>query len=184
MKTRRASSLRGWAAFTLVELMLVVAILGIVMTMGLPSIYQIHKKEDMRKAVADIIEVCSNARAQAILRGTTIILHIRPQEGRFDVNTAPTPASAAGGNGDAAAPQPAPTPRAGLSCQVSDRLIFEMVDVNFIEHKDDEEARVRFFSDGTCDEMTVILRSVKGEYRKISLEISTGLASVDTVGTR
>ena len=59
-----------------------------------------------------------------------------------------------------------------------------MVDVNFIEHKEDEEARVRFFSDGTCDEMTVVLRSMKNEYRKISLEITTSLATVDNIGTR
>jgi len=130
------------------------------------------------------VEVCSNARAQAILRGTTVTLRIRPQEGRFDVSTAAPPASASGASGDAAPPAPNPAPHAGLSCQISDHLSFEMVDVNFIEHKEDEEARVRFFSDGTCDEMTVILRSLKNEYRKISLEITTSLASVDNIGNR
>ena len=184
MNTRGASSLRRRAAFTLFEIMLVVGIMGIVMTMGLPAIYRVYKKEDLRKAVADIVEVCSNARAQAILRGTTVNLYIYPQQGRFEVS-APAPAGASGGGDDMVAPRPAPTPRSGLSCEVSDHLAFEMVDVNFIEHKDDEDpVRVRFFSDGTCDELTVILRSVKGEYRKISLEVTTALASVDTIGTR
>ena len=184
MKRRCASSLRRCEAFTLIEIMIVVAIFGIVMTMGLPAIYQLHKKEDLRKAVADIVEVCSNARAQAILHGTTVILRIRPQEGRFDVSTPTPPAPTDGGDAALAAPTPAPVPHAGLSAQISDRLAFEMVDVNFIEHKDDEEARVRFFSDGTCDEMTVILRSTKNEYRKITLEITTALVNVDTIGTR
>jgi type II secretory pathway pseudopilin PulG len=184
MKRQLSPSLRPRAAYTLIEIMLVVCLLGIVMTMGLPAIYRISNKEDLRKAVADIVEVCSNARAQAILRGTTVILRIRPQEGRFDISTAPPPARASGEGGDATPPAPSAAPRSGLSCQVSDRLLFEMVDVNFIEHKEDEEAKVRFFSDGTCDEMTVILRSIKGEYRKISLEITTGLASVDNIGTR
>jgi prepilin-type N-terminal cleavage/methylation domain-containing protein len=182
MKRQRASSLRRWAAFTLIEIMIVVSILAIVMTMGLPAIYQLHKKEDLRKAVSDIVEVCSNARALAILRGTTVTLRIRPQEGRFDVNTAPAPVPPDGGG--AAPPAVSPAPHAGLSAQISDQLAFEMVDVNFIEHKEDEEARVRFFCDGTCDEMTVILRSMKNEYRKISLEITTALATVDNIGTR
>lgn len=182
MKRQRASSLRRWAAFTLIEIMIVVAILAIVMTMGLPAIYRLSKKEDLRKAVSDIVEVCSNARALAILRGTTVTLRIRPQEGRFDVNAAPAPGPTDGSN--FAPPAVSPAPRAGLSAQISDHLAFEMVDVNFIEHKEDEEARVRFFSDGTCDEMTVVLRSMKNEYRKISLEITTSLATVDNIGTR
>jgi hypothetical protein len=32
--------------------------------------------------------------------------------------------------------------------------------------------------------MTVVLRSMKNEYRKISLEITTSLATVDNIGTR
>ena len=58
--------------------------------------------------------------------------------------------------------------------------MLDMVDVNFIEHKDDDEAHVRFFPNGTSDEMTLILHSDNNEYREISLEITTGLASVQT----
>jgi hypothetical protein len=38
---------------------------------------------------------------------------------------------------------------------------------------------VRFFPNGTCDEMTLVLRSDKNEWRTISLEVTTGLASVE-----
>jgi hypothetical protein len=55
-----------------------------------------------------------------------------------------------------------------------------MLDVNLNEYKDAEEAEVRFYPNGTCDEMTLILVSDKNEWRKISLEITTGLASVET----
>lgn len=173
------------SAFTLIEIMIVVSILGIVMSMGIPTIYQLTKKEDMRKAVADIVEVCSNARAQAILRGTTVEVRIYPEERRFSV-AAPPPARAS----DDAAASPTPTPartdvpRSGLSAQISERVTIEMIDVNFIEYKDAEEARVRFHPNGTCDELTVILRSEKNEFRKISLEITTSLASVDPIGSR
>ncbi len=175
------------AAFTLIEIMVVVAIAGIVVTMGIPTIYQLTKKEDMRKAVADIVEVCSNARAQAILRGRMVELRIRPQEGRFDIAaTAPSKPQSETGEDPLPAESPSesdPKPRSGLSAQVSDKLVFEMVDVNFVEYKDAEEARVRFHPNGTCDEMTIVLRSEKNEYRKISLEITTSLASVEKIGS-
>jgi len=63
----------------------------------------------------------------------------------------------------------------------SDRITLEMLDVNFIEYKDWEEARVRFYPNGTSDEMTIVLRSDQSEYRKISLECTTGLATVEVI---
>lgn len=175
-------------AFTLIEIMIVVAILGIVMSMGVPAIYRAQQKEGMRKAVSDIVEVCSNARAQAILRGTTVELRIRPQEGRFEVTappTAPRPGSTPGEEPRVEAVVPAPPPpRSGLSAQIPDRIGFEMVDVNFVEYKEAEEARVRFHPNGTSDEMTVVLRSDKNEFRRISLEVTTGLATWETIGFR
>ena len=58
-------------------------------------------------------------------------------------------------------------------------MVIEMLDVNLSEYKQADEARVRFFSNGTCDEMTLIVR-VGTEWRKISLELTTGLASLET----
>jgi len=49
------------------------------------------------------------------------------------------------------------------------------------EYKDADTAKVRFFPNGTCDEMTLILHSDKGEWMKITLEITTGLTSVGPV---
>src|SRR5262245_36103943 len=53
-------------AFTLIELMVVVAILAVVMTMAIPSIYQTLHKDSLRAAVSDVMEMCSHARAYAI----------------------------------------------------------------------------------------------------------------------
>src|SRR4029453_18387464 len=66
-----ASSLHS-RAFTLIEIMIVVAIMGIILATGSPSIYRIWKKEGMRQAVSDVVEVCSNARARAIFSGTQV----------------------------------------------------------------------------------------------------------------
>ena len=167
--------------------MVVIAILGIVLTMGIPTIYQLRKKADLRNAVADIVEVCSNARAQAILGGRMVELHIHPQEHRLDVAAAAASrASAAGGDAlppTESLPESNPRPRSGMSAQIPDNLVFEMVDVNFVEYKDAEMARVRFHPNGTCDEMTIVLRSDKNEFRKITLEVTTSLATVEKIGS-
>jgi hypothetical protein len=56
----------------------------------------------------------------------------------------------------------------------------DMLDINLDEYKDAEVAKVRFFPNGTCDEMMLILTSDKHGQRGITLEITTGLATVLT----
>ena len=51
--THHASGNPG-RAFTLIEIMVVVAIFGITLTMGVPSIYRVFHKESLRTAVNDI----------------------------------------------------------------------------------------------------------------------------------
>ena len=59
-----------------------------------------------------------------------------------------------------------------------DSIGVEMLDINMVEFRDADLARVRFFANGTCDEFTVVLRSDRNEWRKISLESTTGAVSV------
>jgi hypothetical protein len=56
-----------------------------------------------------------------------------------------------------------------------------MIDVNFVEHKELETARVRFHPNGTCDEFTLIVQDPEhDQWRKITLEVVTALADVTT----
>jgi len=171
--------------------MIVVGILGIVMTLSIPAFSQLRRKTDLRQAVADVVEVCSTARARAILSGRPVELWIRPQEKLLLVAGAAEEVSPAGaGMQTTAAPAESRSlprlddPRSGLSAKLPDSIVLEMVDVNFVEFKDAELARVRFFPNGTCDELTLVLRSDRNEYRKISLEVTTALAQVETIGNR
>ena len=66
MKTADVSQKSPRRAFTLIEMMIVVAIIGLVAAMGMPSILQTLRKNGMRKAVNDVREVLDNARAKAI----------------------------------------------------------------------------------------------------------------------
>ena len=154
-------------AFTLIEIMLVVAIMALIVSMGIPSIYRMWNKEGIRKAVEDVTDVCVNARARAILSGTMAEVVFHPQEKRFEVN----------GSGDS----PAALSGKAMSGQFGGDISIEMLDINLLEYKGSDLARVRFFPNGTSDEMTLILQSSHNEWRKISLEITTGLATSEPV---
>jgi len=166
------------SAFTLIEVMVVVGIMGIILAMGIPSIYKAVRKEGMRKATSDVVEVCSHARAQAILHGTPVDVVFYPLEGRLAIGGGP--ASSTGGENVGEETRPSP-PSSGSSAQIPDDISIEMLDINLSEYKESEWARVRFYPNGTSDEMTLILRSSKNDWKKVSLEVTTGLTSVDNV---
>lgn len=146
----------GAGAFTLIEIMIVIAIMALVLAVGVPSIFRAAERDSLRATVNGIIEACSMARAQAILTGQVQELVIRPLEGTV---TAP-----------------------GMSepVVIAKNVQIELLGVNFVELQTAEEARVRFFPNGTSDEFTIVLRSDKNEWRKISLDIITALADVES----
>jgi prepilin-type N-terminal cleavage/methylation domain-containing protein len=180
---RLPGTARSRAGFTIIEIMVVVAIMGVMMLMSAPVVYRVFKKEPMNKAVRDILEVCSNARAQAILDGKVTELWIYPKDKRFSIAGAgpATPSPEEEFLDPEEKKARAASDKSGLVAQLSDRVEFEMVDVNLTEYKDQELAKVRFNPNGTCDEMTVVLRSDRGEWLKISLEVTTSLANVGPV---
>ena len=152
-------------AFTLIEIMIVVGIIGLIMAAGAPTLYRALHREGYRKTVADIMEVCETARARAILQGQITHVEFRPLE-RW--------CQASGGGGGTLAHR----------ATIDESITIEMLDVNLREYKDAEVVYVRFFPNGTSDELTVVLRSDKNEWRKIALEITTGLASLETDPTK
>jgi Tfp pilus assembly protein FimT len=165
---------RFTAAFTLIEVMVVAAIMMLVMSIGVPIVYNSWHKQPLTTAINDVIEVCGTARARAILQGTPTEVHFHPQEGQLEVagGGSSRPSASAGGVG---AQSTIPGSTGIASAKFSDRVIIDMIDVNLFEYKDSDLARVRFFPDGRCDELIVILRSVEGEQRGVTLEITTGL---------
>jgi len=166
-------------AFTLIEIMIVVAIMAIVMTMGVPIVYKVWRKAPMRQAVADIVEVCSHARARAIMQGVPTEVVFHPKVNRLEIAGAAAPTRpAAEGAGPPVANLP-PAAKTGSSAQLSDQVIIETMDINMsgVEYNDVEEARVRFYPNGIADEMRMILFDGR-ERMGIELETTTGLVDV------
>lgn len=170
-------------AFTLIEIMIVVALMGIILATGIPSIYRIAKKEGIRRAVSDVVEVCSNARARAIFSGTPVDVVFHPLERRFEISggaaiSTDLPESL---EGEPSVKTKSPmVPGSGTSGIFPDGVSIEMLDVNLLEYRESEFVRVRFYPNGTCDELTLILLSDRNEWRAITLEVTTALATVET----
>jgi prepilin-type N-terminal cleavage/methylation domain-containing protein len=165
------------SAFTLIEIMIVVGIMGIMLTIGVPIVYKVWHRAPINQAVADSIEVLSTARARAILQGKQVDVMFHPKEGRLEIrgaagasaNKGPVTVSFSSGVGNS------------TSARYSEKVLIEMLDINKLQHefRDDDEAMIRFFPDGTCDELSLVLVSDQNERREITLEITTGLASVE-----
>jgi prepilin-type N-terminal cleavage/methylation domain-containing protein len=179
---------RSARAFTLLELMVVVAVMGIVLAMGIPAIRSATHRDPLAQGVVDILDACQGtmehpgARSLAILRGEKMELRIFPQEKRIEVGEASSsaaPAAAAANPGEPPADAALPKRAAlGFSAKLSDRLNFKMLDVNFIDCRDADEATVWFYPNGTSDELNIVLLSDDGEARRITLDTVTGLPQV------
>jgi prepilin-type N-terminal cleavage/methylation domain-containing protein len=201
MRSRAAS--RPYLAFTLIEILVVCAIIGIVMTMAIPAIYRQLHPESMDKAVRDVKELCDTARGHAVLNRTTMKLRIRPYDKQLDV--------VQGGGGrmgglHAYDPQPerleskdlageewrmpdrqAPARGGGgpggegkFSAKLSDQIHIEGIRVNLKDYTEDEVVEVNFYQNGTSDEFSLFLASNKSaDRRQIWLEVATALAAVE-----
>jgi len=172
-------------AFTLIEIMVVIAIIGLIASIGVPSIFQIFRKEGMRRAVSDVQQLLGDARARAIYSGQTVRVVFHPAEKRLEIASAPASTSpvlqaGAPAKNPEVAP-PAATPSGSPSSVIlPDNVDIAMLDIDMLDRGGDEVASVDFYPNGTSQELTFILHS-GDEWEKITLEFSTALASAGPV---
>jgi prepilin-type N-terminal cleavage/methylation domain-containing protein len=156
--------------FTLIELMMVVGIIGLISAMSVPAILSVMRQGPLRKAVNDTVDICIHARAQAILSGkmTEVTFHPLTREVSFSGGSASS--APPGRNGQ----------KSVDSTQYDSSVAVEMLFINLRDFGASQVAYVRFFPNGTCDEMTLVLHS-GDQWRKITLEPTTALTSVGSV---
>lgn len=162
------------AGFTLTELMMVLAVIGLVLGFGLPAIMRWQPDRSINHTVSELVDVFNTARARAVLVGTTTTVIFKPRERLVLVEGAGSAPGAA-----EARPAFAGLPGLRSAVRIPDNVCIEMLDVNFIEFKDAEECRVRFFPNGTSEELTLVLRSDDGSFVKLWLELTTALPVIE-----
>lgn len=175
MKTLRSRR----AGFTLIEIMVVVGIMGLILMIGIPNIYQMAKKEGMRRALTDMKEVLAEARRKAILSGKEAQLKFYPMDRRFEITGgAATVTTHDGATGDAPTESSAPPGNNINAGTLPADISFGMLQVNLLNFRESDWTRVRFFPNGTSDELRLVLVSETGEVRGLELESTTGFAHV------
>ena len=144
-------------AFTLIEILMVVGIMGLCLTMGVPAFVRAVHKEGMRKAQSDLLEACQKARAGAIINARPQELVIKP--------------------GDRSIDAPGAFPLTTLPNDVSIGVIL----VNDMPREHDDVVVVRFFPKGTSDDFIMTIHSDRdGSQCAISLDPVTALADIST----
>src|SRR5687767_12285088 len=125
--------------------MIVVAIIAIFMTIGVPSLMRGLEKDDLSRAIRDTIEGCKTARDRAILQAVPWVFVVR-ENGQMDVQAAPQEDLHKGSRSMAASTRTIPaSPYSGFPRKLGEDVMVQLIDVNFISHMELPEARVRFF---------------------------------------
>lgn len=171
----------GLSGFTLIEIMVVMAIIAIIVAVGVPQMGRRLERDDLARAVHDTIEGCKTARDRAILQGMPWAFIIKPG-GEMNVEAMPlerfgpppevlegeTPPPPTAGQDSA--------PYSGFPRKLGEDVKVEMIAVNFVDYMQQPEARVRFFPNGTSDEFTVVF-NWNGKQRTVTVDIITGQAT-------
>ncbi len=168
--------------------MIVIGMAALVMTVTIPFVKRTIHRDAVYQAVHAIEDACQNARAAAIFNNATSELVIRPREKQVVVHPGHSAAvvrtSQADGE-DGASPASAASAFQSsvkpFSGHLGEDVSIELLDVNFVELRDEEEARIRFHPNGTSDEFTIVLRIGASAWRKITLDLVTGLPTLQVM---
>jgi len=177
-------------AFTLIELMVAIAIGALLMMTAIPAVRAI-KKPPLVRAVNDFVEACREARARAVLTGQTMQVVIHNGGSALGIEPAPVmdPTAKAFARAAGALPPMAPadesdTPGPGarllkpMTRTLPDDVAFSRLIVNLRDRMQDDTAAIKFYPNGTSDQLDAEITWERREFQQVSLEVITGLPIV------
>jgi general secretion pathway protein H len=133
--------------------LIVVGIIGLTLTLGVPAFVKALQKEGMRKAQSDLLEALRDARGEAIMRASEQEVDFRPLDNSF---SAP-----------------------GITATLPQDVSIDLLGVNELEYEQEDSAKVRFYPNGTSDEFVIVIHSARdGTKCTITLDPVTALAEV------
>lgn len=174
----------------MIELMIVIAIMALVMTVGIPSFYRSMEKDAIRQATKVILEISRDARAQAIISGLPHDLIIQPGSRMLSV----VPAQVREKTEEEILLEEAEQMARELEASekkteqkkdpggLPDGIAIEFVGVNFVpDLQKAEEVRVRFYPNGTGDEFTMLIRSDRNDWRQFTMDVAVGILKWEVI---
>ncbi|MBL9167819.1 MAG: hypothetical protein JNN07_08760 [Verrucomicrobiales bacterium] len=163
--------------------MVVVGIGAVLLSLAVPAFVTRYSQQSMQRAVSDITQLLWRARADAILQGNPTVVEIRPGERTFTVSTLATRKVSADGEAEGARPSER-TDGSGKDDErrktLDPAIQIELLGIEGEDWAQEEVATIRFFPNGTCDELSLVLINPNQERRNIWLEVVTGLADVES----
>ena len=137
--------------------MIVVALIGLTLSLGVPAFVTALHKEGMRKAQADLMEALIQARGQAILTGKEYDWSMNPNDRSFQIP-------------------------GGASVTMPSDIVIDILGVNDVELEQEDRATVSFLPNGTSDEFVIVIHSTKdGSKRKITLDPVTASPDLESL---
>jgi len=190
MINRHSSNWSARSAFTLIELMVVIGLIMIVMSIGIPRLIY-NNETPLGGTLSAVMDACAAARTKAILSGqpTKVVVDsenysvtvggasIKPKTELEILNSDTT-------NFDSLDDEPKQTPQTGTSFsgKIHADVGVDFLAVNFKDMLDEGRAEINFYPNGTSDEFAIGMRHITGDgvQRFVHLDSVTGLAYLKT----
>ena len=187
---RQSSNRSARSAFTLIELMVVIGLIMIVMTIGIPRLIY-NNETPLGGTLSAVMDACAAARTKAILSGqpTKVVVDsenysvtvggasIKPKTELEILNSDTT-------NFGSLDDEPKTTPQTGTSFsgKIHADVGVDFLAVNFKDMLDEGRAEINFYPNGTSDEFAIGMRHITGDgvQRFVHLDSVTGLAYLKT----